>query len=283
MMWEIFTVFLPVYEVIRLWALNKKTNPLTRTTRPQSTYSTSTLVADLPSPTWKKPSSSTSTLAEKGQSVESIQEYMGDRLYTKEALEYVLAKNPAELQEFAALSDFSGENIAFLSEVAAWKSRWPSILEEQQTSAAFNEALSIYADFISPQDAEFPLNISSHTLKQVQTVFEKPARIVFGDRTADTNEIAPFESSTFTPASKEFAGVQYTGAVPEGFDTTVFNIIEDHIKDLVLTNTWARFVQSMRRRSTDTDRSDFTANSKASKSSLRSWISETREKLQSFL
>ena len=215
--------------------------------------------------------------------MESIQEYMGERLYTKEALEYVLAKNPAELQEFAALSDFSGENIAFLSEVAAWKSRWPSILEEQQTSAAFNEALSIYADFISPQDAEFPLNISSHTLKQVQTVFEKPARIVFGDRTADTNEIAPFESSTFTPASKEFAGVQYTGAVPEGFDTTVFNIIEDHIKDLVLTNTWARFVQSMRRRSTDTDRSDFTANSKASKSSLRSWISETREKLQSFL
>ncbi|KAJ5717907.1 hypothetical protein N7488_003553 [Penicillium malachiteum] len=274
MMWEIFTVFVPVFQVIRLWTLNKNiNNSITK----RSSSSMSTFINPPPSLDWK--STSTSTLAEKGQSVESIHEFMGDRLYTLEALEHVLSKNPGELQEFAALSDFSGENISFLSEVASFRSRWPAILDEHNNLDAFNQALRIYADFVSPHDAEFPLNISSQSLKQLQAVFEKPARVLFGEK-ADTNHIAPFISETFTPASQEFAGVQYTGDVPSGFDITIFNNVEEHIKDLVLTNTWAKFVDSIRRRSTDTEHSDFTA---ASESSVRSWLSDTRLKLKSFL
>ncbi|GKZ75339.1 hypothetical protein AnigIFM50267_006283, partial [Aspergillus niger] len=38
--------------------------------------------------------------------------------------------------------------------------------------------------------------------------------------------------------------VQYWGEIPQTFNATVFDRAEESIKDLVLTNTWPKFVRS---------------------------------------
>ncbi|KAJ5658379.1 uncharacterized protein N7484_002028 [Penicillium longicatenatum] len=281
MMWEIFTVFVPIFHVIRLWTLSKKA------TASKNKYNSAsismTMLNKSPSPSVGWNNRSSSTLGDKGEPVESFNECMVDRIYTMDALEHVLNQSPGQLQKFAALSDFSGENIAFLSEVALWKSYWPGSLDEKQLPDAFNQALRIYVNFISTQDAEFPLNISSQTLKLMQSVFEQPARSLFGEKSINTT--SPFEADPFAHP-QDFEGVQmsyddrYTGDIPVGFDMAIFNNLQEEIKYLVLTNTWPKFVESMRRRSSDTERSDCTTQSEAS---LRSWISNQRLKLRLFL
>ncbi|KAJ5357200.1 hypothetical protein N7541_004358 [Penicillium brevicompactum] len=275
MMWEIFTVFVPIFQVIRVWSLRKKTS---NSIAKYGSSAMTTVTEKPPSSKWSNESSS--TLGKKDQSVVSFDDGEGDRLYTMDALEHVLSKNPIQLQEFAALSDFSGENIAFLSELAVWKSRWSEKHYAKERSDTFNEALWIYADFISTHDAEFPLNLSSKDLKHLEAIFEKPTRALLGEK--KVNHTSPFESDvTSTPLHEAVAdrGV-YTGEIPDGFDMDVFNHIQDHIKYLVLTNTFPKFVESMRRRSTDTERSDFSG---VSDISIASWISKQRTKLQSFI
>ncbi|KAJ5917480.1 hypothetical protein N7466_011034 [Penicillium verhagenii] len=288
MMWEILTVFVPIFHVVRLWALNKKT---INSTIKYDSISLSAL-NKVPSPSlelkakssFKSTSSSkASSTLERGQALEFFNEGMVDRMYTMDALEHALSNNSDQLQEFAALSDFSGENIAFLSEVSLWKSYWPESLDEKHFLDAFNQALRIYVNFISTHDAEFPLNISSKPRKYMQSIFEQPARSLFGEKTVDHS--SPFEVDAFVPP-QEFEGVQmsyanrYTGDIPPDFDMALFNELEDEIKYLILTNTWPKFVESMRRRSSDTERSDFTTQSD---SSLKSWISNQRLKIRSLL
>ncbi|CAG8928603.1 unnamed protein product [Penicillium salamii] len=272
MMWEICTVFIPIFEVFKLWSVERKAK------KSMAKYdSNATIIETSPSAKWNNESSS--TLAEKTQSVVSF-DSQSDRLYTMDALEHVLSKNAIQLQEFAAVSDFSGENIAFLSDLGAWMSRWSDIPDAKARSNAFNEALWIYADFISTQDAEFPLNLSSKSLKQMEAIFEKPTRTLLGEK--KVNHTSPFETDICsTPLHEAIADRgTYTGEVPADFDLGVFNGVQDHIKYLVLTNTFPKFLDSMRRRSTDTERSDFSG---VSDSSMTSWISKQRMKLQSFI
>ncbi|KAJ5806461.1 uncharacterized protein N7503_004063 [Penicillium pulvis] len=281
MMWEIFTVFVPIFHVFRLWTLSKKATALT--TKYNSASISMTMLNKSPSPSVKWNNASSSTLGEKDQPVESSNVCLVDRIYTMDALEHVLNHNPQQLQEFAALSDFSGENIAFLSQVASWKSCWPESLDENQLLDAFNQALRIYANFISTHDAEFPLNISSQTLKQMQSVFEQPARSILGEKSVNTT--SPFETDPFAhPPGSEGVRMshddRYTGDIPIGFDMAIFNDLQEEIKYLVLTNTWPKFVESMRRRSSDTERSGYTTQSETS---LKSWISNQRLKFRSFL
>ena len=47
----------------------------------------------------------------------------GSSILTMDALEHTLAKNPEPLQEFSALRDFSGENIAFLTRIREWRAQ----------------------------------------------------------------------------------------------------------------------------------------------------------------
>ncbi|PWY93030.1 hypothetical protein BO94DRAFT_615733 [Aspergillus sclerotioniger CBS 115572] len=284
MMFEIFTVFVPIFEVIKLWILSKKTTQsITNYTSPSPS---SIQFQTPPSPDTKPPPPpSSSSLAEKGQIIEILHDSTtSNRLHTMDGLEQTLQTNSTHLQEFAALSEFSGENIAFLREVAKWKSSWPETLnpnDEQQMIGAFNQALRIYAAFISAHDAEFPLNISSQSLKQMEAIFEKPARILFGEKVV--NPTAPFDHP-FASSSNGALDIRanYTGKIPEGFDMGILDPIQDHVKILVLTNTWPKFVESMRRRSIDSQ--DTGAYSwTGSERSFRSWISEKRVKLRSLL
>ncbi len=272
MMFEIFTVFVPAVQVIRLWILNKwaaDANAKWETESQTSTLRSSTSVE------WK---SSALSMAEKGKPMDFTDSEMGDRVITMKALEHVLAENPGPLQEFSALNDFSGENIAFLTRTARWKASWPTSKPgEDQKIEVYNAALEIYADFISPLDAEFPLNLPSADLKNMETIFEKPARILRG--AAKVNPATPFDfdgplhrgrSGSETDDTSAYA--QYTGDIPAEFDEVVFDKVQHHIKYLVLTNTWPKFVSEMqsRRKSEETSRSIFSA---ASKTTVASRVS----------
>ena len=277
---------MPIYEVLRLQILSKKAahsnakfdTPLSP---PQTPYSTEWINMSSP------------TLTPKHHPVETLHEYTGDRLYTMDALEHVLRENPDPLQEFSALCDFSGENIAFLTRTAAWKSTCPNaIADEDQLLDVYNQALWIYTAFISPRDAEFPLNISSNDLRPLQAVFEKPARILCGE--GSVNPATPFEpspgSSSSTSDDSELLPqdinikARYTGEIPAGFDSAVFDHVEEHTRYLVLTNTWPKFVDAMRRRSSESGRSatgsNFTAKSGMT---LASWFSERKGRIKAML
>lgn len=198
------------------------------------------------------------------------------------ALEYVLERNPAPLQEFSSLRDFSGENVAFLTSVAEWKASLPKPARDgtkdestrELVRERYNSALRIYSEFIGINDAEFPINISSPELRKLETIFESPARALYGNKRkvdpatpfdfgsagAVPNSATSVEKSPITTKERlndgsendvdldqeRGDGVQFWGEIPEAFDGTVFDESEKHVKYLVLTNTWPKFVKDRR-------------------------------------
>ncbi|KAI1098151.1 hypothetical protein F4804DRAFT_136479 [Jackrogersella minutella] len=266
MMFEIFAVFVPCWLVVRQRRLHKRaadSNAKWETTS-QSTLRASHSVE------WK-----TASLVEKGITIDFLDREMGDRLFTMSALDHVLNENPGPLQQFSALRDFSGENIAFLTNVSSWKASWRGGATDDQIRELFTRALVIYTSFISPRDAEFPINLSSKDLKHLEEIFEKPARIVCGEARVD--QATPFDGPSQSSDSEtdsahdyielqEIAGrIQYAGEISNAFDFGVFDRAQAHIKYLVLTNTWPKFVTEIQqqRRSGETERSHGTGKSQS--------------------
>ena len=266
---EIFTVFLPCWEVMRHQTLRQETlDSIAQWESKKKSgdgsakslnTSGSTMVDSIV--TGKKSMTSVGSAA----SNESI--------LTMSALEHVLERNPAPLQEYSALRDFSGENIAFLTSVGEWKSTLPAAArnvakptEDPQTRELvrerFNRALRIYAQFVSTRDAEFPINISSADLKKLEAVFEAPTRILYGEK-RQSDSATPFDAPEWNKSSSQTSSqttekgmtettdciedrVQYWGDVPNSFNETIFDDAERSIKYLVLTNTWPKFVRDRR-------------------------------------
>ena len=255
---EIFTVFLPCWEVLRASNLRQETldsiaqwevNNKMSGSSAKSLNSANTAVESFM--TGRRSTGS----AKSSDSDESI--------LTMSALEYVLERNPTPLQEFSALRDFSGENIAFLTCVVEWEASLPESVRNGAADDAsqelvrerFNRALRIYAEYISVKDAEFPINIGSHELKKLEAVFEGPARILYGEK-REVDAATPFDRLGFedTPSSSELDKadgaiedrVQFWGSIPAGFGVGVFDESEKHVKYLVLTNTWPKFVKDRR-------------------------------------
>lgn len=264
MMFEIFTVFVPSWQVLRQRRLSKRAADSNTKWETESQTTTLRMSVSL--------APKSISLAEQGHALDLSDVDLGDRLLTMNALNYVLNNNPGPLQEFSALRDFSGENIAFLTRTAKWKASWPENASEDQMQTIFTRALEIYTDFIGPRDAEFPLNLSSHNLKRFEAIFERPARIVCGEARSDP--ATPFAadvplrslrkgSDDAATASSGGGGsgsgridlgevvdrIQYTGEISEDFDATVFDDAEAHVKYLVLTNTWPKFVNEWLRTS----------------------------------
>lgn len=215
------------------------------------------------------------------------------------ALEKTLKLNPTPLLMFSALRDFSGENISFLIHVRAWKASWspegpkPGLMrkrpavqvhDEVLIRQQFQQAVGIYASFVSLKYSEFPINISSAKLKELQAMFEHYAALVCAEPV--TNAATPFDTlwssaasedvesqigkdqlsvvstvvgdggrESLQPASDESKQLRHlkmtnfgerlpeTMGIPESFDETIFDKAELSIKELVLTNTWAKFVK----------------------------------------
>ncbi|PKY06126.1 hypothetical protein P168DRAFT_280962 [Aspergillus campestris IBT 28561] len=261
---EIFTVFLPCWEVMRHQTLCQETldaiaqwEAKHRVGKEGSAMSEVTTAVD--SILSGSHQSSTGSAETKSSARDSI--------LTMGALELVLDRNPAPLQHFAALHDFSGENVAFLTHVAAWKVPWlpptgptSDDPDDPLLRDAFRRALHVYVTFVSVAHAEFPINLSSQDVRKLDRVFEAPARLVYGDHAA-TDPATPFDGCTFdVPPSPTGSGEgdetllssapMYSGAVPAGFSASVFDDAEESIKYLVLTNTWPKFIK-YRRSSTD--------------------------------
>jgi hypothetical protein len=200
---------------------------------------------------------STLGLVEKDQIFGYVASIRGDRLLTVSALNRVLDEHPVPLQEFSAYHDFSGENIAFLTGVAKWKNTWANNpdLDREQRIDMYNTALHIYIDFISPRDAEFPLNLSSSHLKDLDSIFEASARVICGEGRTDPALPFVFEvpTSRHNWTLQKAAYARYKGDVPGPFGVDVFDEVQMHIKDLVMTNTWPKFVREMQRRRESTE------------------------------
>ncbi|KAL6245573.1 hypothetical protein RBB50_007572 [Rhinocladiella similis] len=221
-------------------------------------------------------------------------------MYTMSALEKTLKLNPQPLLMFSALKDFSGENISFLIHIREWKAKWnmdkhkstmlrkpsqgktadPALVRQQ-----FQQAVGIYASFVSLKYSDFPINISSAHQRELEVMFEQYAALVCAEPAS--NAATPFEnywSSTFSDDLESQAGKDQLSSVstavsdsekheprpeslqarqlrelkmtnfgerlpanigiPDTFDATVFDKAELSIKELVLTNTWAKFVKA---------------------------------------
>ncbi|KAI9369824.1 hypothetical protein BJX61DRAFT_545211 [Aspergillus egyptiacus] len=258
---EIFTIFLPCWEVFRHQALRQETLDAIQQWEQRtkgagsdrkSLGSTATMVESMMSG-WKS-----SVVSDRSAR---------DSILNMSALEYVLERNPTPLQQFAALSDFSGENVAFLTSVAGWKRAVPKVLtdfnapmganDKRAVLECFNKALYIYVEFVSVRHAEFPVNLSSQDLRKLENVFERPARILYGDDD-DAEPVTPFNKAAFdmkpltSPSYSNFSesslaaiknSAQYLGEIPSNFTPSVFDEAEYSIKYLVLTNTWPKFVK----------------------------------------
>ncbi|KAJ5297761.1 hypothetical protein PENANT_c012G02463 [Penicillium antarcticum] len=271
---EIFTVFLPCWEVMRHQSLQQETlDSIARWelkvkstgSEAKSLNSESTMVGSRISG-WKSAN----------ESVRTENSYR-DSILTMSALEHVLERNPAPLQEFSALREFSGENIVFLTSLAEWKNSLPATLRDRSLPRDgnsrdvirdhFNRALHIYAEFISVRHAEFPVNISSQDLRKLETIFERPTRLIYGEERECVDPTSPFDKFTFDLPSPTLSDssekpmkssikssltdaikdrVQYWGDIPADFDASIFDAAEASIKYLVLTNTWPKFIKDRR-------------------------------------
>ena len=209
---------------------------------------------------------SRSTKADKASSISRR-----SQMYTMLALEHALRWNADPLQKFAALKDFSGENISFLTHLATWHKSWPKTNTstkhvEHDIRAQFSRAVSLYAAFVSAEHAEFPINVSSRTLKQLDAMFAHPADLLFCDTRSQStyNSATPFIDTELGKGSNSNVGLslelsaalskgqaslnvdelQHHGDIPPLFGPNVFEDAENEIKYLVLTNTWPKFVNA---------------------------------------
>lgn len=166
------------------------------------------------------------SLASSGKTLRTI-DSRKSHMFTMVALEHALKWNAEPLQKFAALKDFSGENISFLSHVHKWKRGWGQ-LERQKHSfqlpsengakesdtirEQFNHAIRLYVTFVSLEYAEFPINISSKQLKLLDDLFAEAADYLYGDedsalmRQQSRNTATPFNVNPPRTPKDEEAG-----------------------------------------------------------------------------
>ncbi|KAJ4295561.1 hypothetical protein N0V90_007574 [Kalmusia sp. IMI 367209] len=194
-------------------------------------------------------------------------------LYTMAGLENALRTNATPLLQFAALKDFSGENVSFLTHLADWRRSWLhlKVSTAQHRREQFIAAVSIYAHFVSPNFSEFPINICSRNYTGLRDLFDEAASRIFRKRSISSSysptpfeDVAPDSDSTVdlrsgislnalgranleAVAQMVESGQQEAEAnvnIPESFRETVFDAAEREIKYLVLTNTWPKFVNA---------------------------------------
>ncbi|KAL7800198.1 putative GprK-type G-protein coupled receptor protein [Trichoderma ceciliae] len=249
MLLEIFTVFVPIIEVWKHKALTEETlNSIARwESRKGFGGGDRSVHSDLTRSSW---------VGRIGRSSSVHTSSSGGSILTMDALEHTLAKNPEPLQQFSALRDFSGENIAFLTSVKEWRSTYfPTTKELEKDDGAvkelprecFDSALKIYVDFISATHAEFQINLSSTDFKSLQVVFEHAARVICGSERSNPDPCTPFDDvPQRTDSESTLNIVRYWGEVPIEFTENVFDDAETSIKYLVLTNTWPKFIKERR-------------------------------------
>lgn len=227
-------------------------------------------------------------------SVRSVNSNRNPELYTLSTLEKTLQLNPKPLLLFAALKDFSGENISFLTHIHEWKTDWTiqspvkaNFLKKAEINRQasdrlrrqqFSVALHIYSSFVSLQYSDFPINISSAHLKELDILFADAAAKM--NKQAAHNSATPFADFSGLgdveagqkngaqvvshamvdimpcPERKHYSQIQALQIgdvgenipvdleIPPAFGPGTFDRAEASIRELVLTNTWPKFVNA---------------------------------------
>ncbi|KAJ4371283.1 hypothetical protein N0V83_004500 [Neocucurbitaria cava] len=178
---EVFAIAFPIVDVLKGNSLRQETLEAIRSW--EIRQAENNLDAD---GSMKSPSafSNTTTLKSSGEVTytgkASFESRKSDML-TMTALENALRTNAIPLLQFAALKDFSGENVSFLTHVADWRRYWftPKASTADHRRKQFLAATRIYAHFISLEFSEFPINISSKEMKRLHAVFERPASLLY--------------------------------------------------------------------------------------------------------
>jgi len=150
---------------------------------------------------YSKTYSKTTTLKSGGDLTVNSTESTKSGMLTMTALENTLRTNAAPLLEFAALKDFSGENVSFLTHVADWRRYWfiPKASMADHRRQQFVAAAHIYARFISLEFSEFPINISSREMKRLYKIFDSTAVVLYRNKRGSlsseiSDSVTPFDN-----------------------------------------------------------------------------------------
>ena len=160
--------------------------------------------------------------------------------YSAAALARALHTDIDALADFAATTDLTAENIDFLRRVAAWKARWRG--GGADAAALLGDAAAIWAELVDRDSARFPLNIDDGVYRALAAVFAPAAA-----RADDARQIAPFADC--------FEGAGLKGCLDRvlvvvraggggGVDEALFDGAEACVLQMVLENTWIRYVDS---------------------------------------
>lgn len=280
-----FTIFVPCYQVYKNRRLENDTRQIIAEWEYKKKYGS----------THSSDSTQLGSRLSSKLSVRSVKSNRNPEFYTLNTLEKTLQLNPKPLLLFAALKDFSGENISFLTHVHDWKTDWTvqspikaNFLKKAEINRQasdrlrrqqFNVALHIYSSFVSLRYSDFPINISSTHLKELDTLFADAAAKMNKD--SGNNAATPFADdgaglgdveagvrdqvslSTHAmvdimpcPERKHYSQIQALQIgdigdklpanveIPPSFGPGTFDHAEASIRELVLTNTWPKFVNA---------------------------------------
>jgi hypothetical protein len=191
---EIFAVGFPIIDVMRSNTLRLETLEAIANWEKRQAANEVGIDSSLPSPAF----SDTTTL---NCSSKSSFESQKSVMLTMTALENALRTNAMPLLEFAALKDFSGENVSFLTHITDWRCYWfsPKTSTADHRRQQFVAAARIYSHFISLEFSEFPINISSREMKRLYQIFEPAARLLYNNKrgsisSSSSDCATPFDS-----------------------------------------------------------------------------------------
>ncbi|KAK2754286.1 hypothetical protein FQN54_007166 [Arachnomyces sp. PD_36] len=125
-------------------------------------------------------------------------------MYSQQAFEKQLAEDSASLLYFAAVKEFTGENVLFLNCIRDWKAAWENLAQYEpdydwkedpleHRLNLFKVAVEIYVAYVSLTSAKFPVNIESHIYHKLTEMFGEAAKHI--QQPASENVIAPFMQS----------------------------------------------------------------------------------------
>ncbi|KAI5782711.1 hypothetical protein EDC01DRAFT_223876 [Geopyxis carbonaria] len=173
--------------------------------------------------------------------------------YSPAALSRALAHDIDRLEAFAATKDLTGENIVFLRRVARWRALWePARAAAADPARCFAEARDIWATLVDRDAAAFPLNLEHDIYTRLQWVFGR-APAARRSSASSRAQIAPFADDVIAGAEKTAGGgcdddeddeVRGFDGQP-GFGENVFDRAEAAVRQMVLENTWIRYVNSL--------------------------------------
>ena len=166
--------------------------------------------------------SKTTTLKSSGDITVNSLDSSKSGMLTMTALENALRTNAAPLLQFAALKDFSGENVSFLTHVADWRRYWftPKASTADHRRQQFIAATHIYARFISLEFSEFPINISSREMKRLYNVFDGAAVVLYRNKRGSLSSEASDSATPFDAVQPDDVSATHSHVPPSPTGST---------------------------------------------------------------